>query len=114
MTMLGVLMGFFVLSGGMVALPVHAQAPEAPAVPGYAVTLTAYNAVPEQTDSDPHITASGAFSNPEIIAARSSNLAGALPFGTNIELDAPADPQNNCGFGVVAPIIGYRVIADSM
>ena len=73
-------MGFFILSGGMVALPVHAQAPEAPAVPGYAVTLTAYNAVPEQTDSDPHVTASGAYSNPEIIAARSRGPAAAIPF----------------------------------
>ena len=83
-------------------------------LPGYPVTLTAYNAVPEQTDSDPHITASGAFSNPEIIAARSRDMADALPFGTIIEIDGSKASKKNCGYDIVAPIIGYRVIADTM
>jgi hypothetical protein len=38
-------------------------------VPGYNVTLTAYNAVAAQTDDSPFETASGAYSNPEVIAA---------------------------------------------
>lgn len=81
---------------------------------GYAVTLTAYNAVPEQTDSNPHETASGAFSNPELIAARSRDLAADLPFGTIIEIEGPSAAQGTCGYDVVAPLIGYRVIADTM
>lgn len=107
-------MGFLLLSGGALALPAHAQAPTAPAQPSYPVMLTAYNAVPEQTDGNPLETASGAFSNPEVVAARSQDLADELPFGTIIELDGPASSQNNCGYGVVSPLIGYRVIADTM
>lgn len=107
-------MGFFLLSGGMMALPAHAEAPKMPALPEYVVTLTAYNAVPEQTDSDPFVTASGAYSNPEVVAARSRDLADELPFGTVIEITGPADEQNSCGYSVVAPIVGYRVIADTM
>ncbi len=106
-------MGFFLLSGaGPVALPV----PAAPVLqaPGYAVTLTAYNAVPEQTDGDPLVTASGAYSNPAVVAARSRDLAEELPFGTVIEVDGSNAAEKNCGFAVVKPLIGYRVIADAM
>lgn len=99
-------MGLFFLSGGTM--------PKAPVLPTYVVTLTAYNAVPEQTDGNPLETASGAYSNPEIVAARSQDLASTLPFGTIIELDGPAVPGENCGYDVVEPVIGYRVIADSM
>lgn len=104
------LMGFLLLSG----IPAHAQAPSAPVQPNYTVTLTAYNAVPEQTDNDPLVTASGAYSNPEVVAARSGNLVDELPFGTIIEIVGPSTPNNNCGYNIVAPIIGYRVIADTM
>ncbi|MDO8741946.1 MAG: hypothetical protein Q7J45_00205 [bacterium] len=102
-------MGFLLLSGGNAAVPVHA-APRA-----YPVTLTAYNAVPAQTDSNPLVTASGAYSNPEVVAARSGNLADELPFGTIIELDgSDVSPTGTCGFSVVEHRIGYRVIADAM
>ncbi len=104
-------MGFLLLSGG--AYP-PAGAQKAPVAPSYAVTLTAYNAVPEQTDSDPHITASGARSNPEVVAARSRDLAADLPFGTIIEVDGTNASKESCGYDIVAPIIGYRVIADTM
>lgn len=89
-------------------------APE-PTYPTYTVSMTGYNAVPEQTDSDPYTTASGAYSNPEIIAARSVDLADELPFGTIIEVVATsATPSNNCGLGLIEKHLGYRVIADSM
>ena len=115
MTILGALMGFLLLSGGASsALPAHATAPKVPVVPSYAVTLTAYNAVPEQTDNSPLETASGAYSNPEIVAARSRNLADELPFGTIIEVIGPSVSNNPCGYDIVAPLIGYRVIADTM
>ncbi|MBI4089010.1 hypothetical protein HY415_02850 [Candidatus Kaiserbacteria bacterium] len=108
-------MGFLLFSG---ATTLHAQAPKAPAQPvqpSYTVTLTAYNAVPEQTDDTPHETASGAFSNPDIVAARSRDLAGELPFGTIVAFDGTGiSPDNSCGYGVVEPRIGYRVIADTM
>ena len=107
-------MGFLLLSGGALALPARAQAPEAPAQPTYMVTLTAYNAVPAQTDGDPFVTASGAYANPEIVAARSRDLAGELPFGTIIEIDSSNASKKTCGYDIVAPLIGYRVIADAM
>ncbi|MHB8710586.1 MAG: hypothetical protein ACYC6X_03500 [Minisyncoccota bacterium] len=112
MTILGALMGFLLFSGGTTAAPTQV-ATSTP--PSYAVTLTAYNAVPAQTDSDPLETASGAYSNPEVVAARSRNLADKLPFGTIIELDGSnISSENTCGYSVVAPRIGYRVIADTM
>lgn len=105
-------MGFLLLSGAVGAVPTMATAPT---FPTYSVTLTAYNAVPAQTDDDPHITASGAYSNPQIIAARSRDLAEELPFGTVIALSGPSsDPKNTCGYSVVEDIVGYRVIADTM
>lgn len=120
-------MGFLLLSGGA-QTPVTPALVSAPSVQvaavaksksviasaSYPVTLTAYNAVPEQTDSDPTVTASGAFSNPEVIAARSRDLAGELPFGTIIEIDGSNASQGTCGYSIVEPIVGYRVIADSM
>ncbi|MFZ2500547.1 MAG: hypothetical protein WAW90_00995 [Minisyncoccia bacterium] len=91
-------------------------APVVPVVPSYVVALTAYNAVPEQTDDTPFETASGAYSNPEIVAARTGDLAAELPFGTIIEIDGSNLPEgdNNCGYDTVASHIGYRVIEDSM
>ena len=80
----------------------------------YVVKLTSYNAVPEQTDSNPFETASGAYSNPEVVAARSVDLATALPWGTVIALERVAEDTPNCRFGAVDHLIGYRVIADSM
>ncbi|HEX7651721.1 MAG TPA: hypothetical protein VF439_03340 [Candidatus Paceibacterota bacterium] len=75
--------------------------------------MTAYNAVPGQTDSDPTTTASGAYSNPEIVAARSQDLASELPYGTVIRVEA-ATTTPNCGYNAVAGQVGYRVIADAM
>lgn len=107
-------MGFFFLSGAMSVHPSHAEAPTAPALPQYLVQLTGYNAVPEQTDADPFVTASGLYSNPEIVAARSRNLAEELPFGTVIEIMGPAQVGGTCGYGAVEKHIGYRIIADTM
>ncbi|MDP1689664.1 MAG: hypothetical protein Q8L52_00425 [bacterium] len=103
-------MGFLLFSG----MPAHAEAPKAFSQPSYAVTLTAYNAVPEQTDGNPLETASGAYSNPEVVAARSQDLADELPFGTIIEIDGSNASKKTCGYSVVAPLVGYRVIADTM
>lgn len=80
----------------------------------YDVSLTAYNAVPEQTDGDPFTTASGAYSNPEVVAARSVDLAGSLPFGTVVSITRTAPDSPQCNFAAVEHLIGYRVIADSM
>ena len=101
-------MGFLLFSGASVATP-----SQAPALPSYTVALTAYNAVPEQTSNHPLITASGAYSNPEVIAARSQDFGKELPFGTIIELDGTnISSKDTCGFDVVKPHIGYRVIGD--
>ena len=110
------LIGLFALSGmggHTVFATTTAIAPIEPSYPSYTVAMTGYNAVAAQTDGDPHITASGAFSNPDIIAARSQDLAGELPFGTVIEVMA-ASSSPNCGYGLVDQQVGLRVIADSM
>lgn len=106
-------MGFFVLSGGPLALPAQASVPTT-LQPAYTVTLTGYNAVPGQTDDNPFETASGAYSNPEIIAARSRDLASELPFGTIIAIEGSSATQDNCGYSIVSPVIGYRIIEDTM
>lgn len=78
------------------------------------VLMTSYNAVPEQTDGSPTVTASGAATNPEVIAARSVDLASVLPFGTVIAIEREAPDSANCHYSLVEPLIGYRVVADSM
>ncbi len=77
------------------------------------VTSTAYNAVPSQTDNSPFITASGAYSNPQVIVARSRDLSKKLPFGTIIAIEKPSR-QRTCGYDVVEKQIGYRVVGDTM
>lgn len=104
------LVGLFLLSASNIGSAVaNAIVP----VPTFHVAMTAYNAVPEQTDDTPYVTASGAYSDPDIVAARSVDLADDLPFGTVIEIVA-ATSTPNCGVGVVEDFIGLRVIADSM
>ena len=124
------LVAFLLMSGGQPAPamipPVDASIPamerEAPKVAvekseeqaSYTVKLTAYNAVPEQTDHNPLITASGASSNPEVVVARSHDLADELPFGTVIAIERPAyQHPSKCGFDAVEHLIGYRVVADT-
>lgn len=113
------LMGFLVASTAPWAMPVDStvatEAIQEPTYPTYTVSMTGYNAVPAQTDSDPYTTASGAYSNPEVMAARSVDLKDELPFGTVIEIvTTSASTSPNCGIGVVDDHIGYRVIGDSM
>jgi 3D (Asp-Asp-Asp) domain-containing protein len=128
------LMGFFAFSGGP-TVPVEAatesvmseavsketialnETPEIARSEGeevYTVKLTSYNAVPEQTDDNPTVTASGVTTNPEVIAARSVDLKQVLPWGTVIALERSAPDTENCRFEKVEHLIGYRVIADSM
>ncbi len=132
MTSFIALMGFFVLAG-TVSAPVAVQATPSEidsaavkvavkeevslkrtAETVLSVKLTAYNAVPEQTDANPFVTASGAASNPEVMAARSRDLVGELPFGTIIAIERPdyQDPLS-CGYDAVEHLIGYRVIGDT-
>lgn len=125
-------MGLMFLPGSADA-PAHAEmvfAPAAPAqedeepskrlatslevAPSYSVHLTAYNAVSGQTDGDPSVTASGAPSNPEVVAARSRDLAEELPFGTVVRIERARKDTSSCRFSQVEHLIGYRVIADSM
>lgn len=80
----------------------------------FTVKLTGYNAVPSQTDGNPFVTASGAFSNPEVVVARSSDLASSLPFGTVVKITRSYQDTPSCNYSKVASQIGYRVVADSM
>ena len=125
-------MGFLFLPGSAGA-PAHAETVSAPSVAvggldepsirlatskevaaSYPVTMTAYNAVPGQTDSDPTTTASGMTSNPEVVAARSRDMAAELPFGTVILLERSSKDTPSCRFSEVDHLIGYRIIADTM
>lgn len=127
------LLGFFVFPATPVTTepPVESAPQEIPAAPKLAesleaaiepatedgllsVRLTAYNAVPEQTDGDPGITASGVRTNPQVVAARSRDLADELPFGTVVAIEGPVERQRSCGYAAVEHLIGYRVIADTM
>ncbi len=102
-------LGLFLLSNQGAA--VAAQPALAPVQ--YHVAMTGYNAVPEQTDESPFVTASGAYSDPDIVVARSVDLADDLPFGTVIEV-VPGTTTPTCGVGLVNDFIGLRVVADSM
>jgi 3D (Asp-Asp-Asp) domain-containing protein len=92
----------------------QAIAPQAPTYKSISVSMTGYNAVAEQTDGDPYTTASGAYSDPDVVAARSVDLADQLPYGTVIEVDTTSSTSASCGLSNVADSVGYRVIADSM
>jgi 3D (Asp-Asp-Asp) domain-containing protein len=107
------LIGAFLLTSGGPVAPVAIVTPAVPP-PTYEVKLTAYNAVAAQTDANPFVTAAGVFSNPEVVAARSQDLAGVLPFGTIISIEASATSTADCGFDAVSDQVGYRVIADTM
>ncbi|MDO8481558.1 MAG: hypothetical protein Q7S75_00570 [bacterium] len=109
-------LGLFLLSGtsSVGSFPNFYSVAKVP-VKTYSVAMTGYNAVAAQTDNEPDTTASGAFSNPDIVAARSPDLADELPYGTVIEImpqEATSTP--NCGLSKIQPFLGYRVIADSM
>lgn len=80
----------------------------------YQVSMTAYNAVPGQTDANPFVTASGMASNHEVVAARSRDMAAELPFGTVIRFERTLADTPGCQFAKVEPQIGYRIIADTM
>lgn len=104
------LLGFLFVTGTAAA---DASSTPKITVPEYTVGVTAYNATPAQTDGDPEITASGAFSNPDIVVARSQDLASELPFGTVIAIVA-ATSSPSCGYDRVGQLIGLRVVADTM
>ena len=101
------LMAFFILTGS-------AGFASAPQIETHSVSLTGYNAVPSQTDDDPSVTASGMPSDPDVVAARSRDLADVLPYGTVIAIEPDQDSGPYCGLDVVGNTIGYRVITDNM
>jgi 3D (Asp-Asp-Asp) domain-containing protein len=109
------LTGLFLLTGTGVAnsASIASSAP-ATAPESYSVSMTAYNAVASQTDDDPLETASGAYSDPVIVAARSVDLADELPYGTVIDVEPSATSSPSCGLPLVQGLVGLRVIADSM
>jgi len=124
------LMGFFAFSGAPQASAsatstavIEASASSAVASDSYVrlsgadpltVLLTGYNAVPEQTDANPQVTASGAASNAEVVIARSVDLAQDLPYGTVVAVEYSGKDTEGCRFGKVSGLIGYRVVADAM
>lgn len=81
------------------------------------LTVTAYNAVTAQTSNKhPHITASGAPPNAQIVAAVTPMLLRKLPFGTvvRIKADTVAAQPRSCDIRRVQHLIGYRVVLDTM
>ena len=106
-------MGLFILGAAPQQGWAAANQATLSALPAYQVTVTGYNAVPGQTDDTPYSTSIGVYTNPEIIAARSSDLADELPYGTVIALE-PASETSDCGMVDVYDHIGLRVIGDAM
>ena len=106
------LMGIFIFTGVAMG-PADLEA-KAVSAPSYTVSMTGYNAVPGQTDSDPFTTASGAYSDPDVVAARSRDLAEELPFGTVIAIEPTDTSSPGCGYPAVADQVGLRVVADTM
>ncbi len=104
--------GVIVVRAG--ARVVSDEKPKLTPIATHTVAMTGYNAVPEQTDGDPFTTASGAYSNPEIMAARSVDLKEELPFGTIIEIKSVNPKDKGCAYEFAEPFVGYRVIGDSM
>ncbi len=107
-------MGLFVLTTPQLSSAAGETLSISNPAPAYTLTLTGYNAVVAQTDDDPFTTASGAYSNPDIVAARSVDLADKLPFGTVVEIAPAATSSPLCGYNLVQKQIGLRVIADAM
>ena len=89
------------------------QEPTYEAVESYQVSMTGYNAVPEQTDDTPYSTSIGAYTNPETIVARSNDLGDKLPYGTVIRVSQIAAGYG-CSYDLVKNFIGYRVVGDAM
>lgn len=108
---------------GLVAMTSGFSGPALPASPelhsdqrvDLTVLVSSYNLLPEQTDEDPSHTASGLKSNPEVMAARSRDLATSLPYGTVIRIvPKNYDTNTSCGMSKVEGKIGYRVLTDTM
>jgi 3D (Asp-Asp-Asp) domain-containing protein len=116
------LMGLFAFSGSTGSMVNATSAVQVPSVAplaiqstkSYTVSMTAYNAVEGQTDGDPYTTAAGVYSNPDVVVARSQDLAMQLPFGTVIRVMGPSGQSPSCGYDAVDDQIGYRIIADTM
>ena len=89
------------------------QEPTYQAVESYTVSMTGYNAVPEQTDDTPYSTSIGAYTNPETIVARSNDLGDKLPYGTVIRISQVSQTRG-CAYDLVKNFIGYRVVGDAM
>ena len=103
-----------IAQAGMAEEPSKRLATSKEAARTYQVSMTAYNAVPGQTDANPFVTASGMASNHEVVAARSRDMAAELPFGTVIRFERSTKDTPSCRFGEVDHLIGYRIIADTM
>ena len=120
-TLTGLFVWSSVATSSALTLPTPVEQAAEPVAPLAAATekkipvaITGYNAVPEQTDSDPLTTAWGIRSNPEIVAAVSRDLLGTLPFGTVVALETNNPTGKYCGYEEVEHLIGYRVVADTM
>ncbi len=65
----------------------HAPAVQGPSGPlQLTLRATAYNSLPSQTDSDPHITATGATTRFGIVAVSRDLLGDALPYGSLVRI----------------------------
>lgn len=109
------LQAFVPVASALVTEPVE-ETPVQPTYPSYTVSMTGYNAVPGQTDSTPTQTSIGAYTNPDIIVALSSDLRKEIPYGSVIEVvpvdSTASDP--NCDREYIQEMIGLRVVADAM
>jgi 3D (Asp-Asp-Asp) domain-containing protein len=79
--------------------------PPAPTYTLLEVTLTAYNSLPYQTDSTPHITASSTRTRPGVVAV-SRDLLRVFPYGTRARI-----LSHTCG---TRPPNSHLIVEDTM
>lgn len=92
---------------------VHGPTP----LPTLTLRATAYNSLPNQTDAQPHITATGAKTHFGIIAVSRDLLRGAIPYGSLVRLRDLGSYYHGRGVGKFQALLdqqGLFIVEDTM
>jgi 3D (Asp-Asp-Asp) domain-containing protein len=88
-----------------------------PLRPRYTLKATAYNSVPEQTNSQPFITATGASTRFGIIAVSRDLLPRHIPYGSLVRIYDLGNYHDGRGYGKYQALLdghGYFIVEDTM
>lgn len=86
-------------------------------LPTLTLRATAYNSMESQTNSQPHITATGARTRFGIIAVSRDLLGDAIPYGSLVRLRDLGNYYNGRGAGKFQPLLDYQglfIVEDTM